>query len=53
MSKFAWGALGGLLGGLLGSGNTPQDHGFYPIKSQPDLPHLALIREGFWLASGS
>ena len=30
-----------------------QDHSFYftKSKSQPDLPHLTPIREGFWLGS--
>ncbi len=45
------GALGLILGGQLGAGNTPQDQSFYPTKSQPDRPHLTLIREGFWLGS--
>ncbi len=42
------GALGWLLGGRLGAGNTLQDNSFYPIQSQPDWPHLTSIREGFW-----
>ena len=42
---------GWLLGCQLGAGHTPQDHSFYPTKSQPDRPQLTPIRDGFWLGS--
>ena len=44
---YSWEAPGWLLGGRLGAENTPQDHSFYSIKSQPDWPHLTSIREGY------